>query len=37
MQLEDLLREYRPTLVLVEHDQDFLDAVAGRQLALSPA
>ena len=37
MQLEDLLLEYRPTLVLVEHDQDFLDAVAGRQLALSPA
>ena len=37
MQLEDLLREYRPTLVLVEHDRDFLDAVADRQLALSPA
>ena len=34
---EGLLREYRPTLVLVEHDRDFLDAVAGRQLALERA
>ena len=27
MQLEDLLREYRPTMLLVEHDRSFLDAV----------
>ncbi len=34
MQLEDLLRDFPATLILVEHDKAFLNAVAARPLAL---
>ena len=34
MQLEQLLEEYAPTMVLVEHDQAFRDAVATQIVSL---
>ena len=34
MQLEQLILEYRPTMLLVEHDRSFLDAVATRVVHL---
>lgn len=36
MQLETLLLEFTPTMVLVEHDSAFLDAVATKRLTLQP-
>ena len=36
MQLEMLLLEFTPTMVLVEHDSAFLDAVATKRLTLQP-
>lgn len=36
MQLETLLLEFSPTMVLVEHDSAFLDAVATKRIALKP-
>ena len=35
MQIEQLLRRFRPTLQLVEHDRAFCEAVADRQIDLS--
>ena len=35
MQIEQLLRRFRPTLLLVEHDRAFCEAVADRQIDLS--
>ncbi len=37
MQLEQLLREYHPTMLLVEHDARFLEAVGARTVSLAPA
>lgn len=34
MQLEELIKSFEPTMVLVEHDRAFLDAVATAKLAL---
>lgn len=34
MQLEALIRDFSPTMLLVEHDRDFLQAVGARQVAL---
>ena len=34
MQLETLLREYRPTMLLVEHDRDFLERLATKTVLL---
>ena len=34
IQLEQLILEYQPTMLLVEHDRSFLDAVATRTLRL---
>ena len=35
MQIEQLLRRFRPTLLLVEHDRAFCEAVADRQIDLA--
>lgn len=37
MQIEQLLTEFQPTMVFVEHDAAFADAVATRTLALTAA
>ena len=37
MQLEQLLRAYRPAMLLVEHDRAFLEALADKIVALEPA
>ena len=34
MQLEELLQKFRPTLLMVEHDAAFADAVADRIIEL---
>ena len=34
VQIEELLTEYRPTMVFVEHDRRFCEAVATRTLTL---
>lgn len=34
MQIEALLKEYRPTLILVEHDRDFLAGIGAREILL---
>ena len=34
MQLEELIRAHRPTLLLVEHDRDFLERVATKFVEL---
>ena len=36
MQIEQLLLDCRPTLLFVEHDRRFCDAVATRRISLSP-
>lgn len=35
-QLIDLIKQYRPTLLFVEHDQHFIDAVASRVVTVVP-
>ena len=37
MQLEQLLRQFRPAMLLVEHDRAFLEALADRIVPLEPA
>ena len=37
MQLERLLRQFRPAMLLVEHDRAFLEALADKIVALEPA
>lgn len=37
MQLEQLLRQFRPAMLLVEHDRAFLEALADRIVSLEPA
>lgn len=34
MQIEELLLEYQPTLLFVEHDQAFAERIATRTLEL---
>ncbi len=34
IQIEELLQEYRPTMVLVEHDRAFVEAIGARKLEL---
>ena len=34
IQIEELLKQYRPTMLLVEHDRAFCDAVAARTVEL---
>lgn len=34
MQIEALIRQYQPTMLLVEHDQDFLEALATKTVPL---
>ena len=34
MQIEELLLEYRPTLLFVEHDKQFCDNIATRTVLL---
>ena len=36
MQIEELIRTYRPTLLMVEHDRSFVEAVGGRILPVLP-
>ena len=36
MQIERLITAFRPSMILVEHDQAFIRAVAGRVLSLDP-
>ena len=36
MQLEELLMEYRPTLLFVEHDRVFCEKIATRLLEIEP-
>ena len=36
-QLEQLILEYQPTMLLVEHDRSFLDAVATEIVVLKPS
>lgn len=35
IQIEELLKQYQPTMLLVEHDRAFCDAVAARTVELS--
>lgn len=35
-QLIDLIKQFRPTLLFVEHDQHFIDAVASRVITVAP-
>ena len=37
MQLEELLRACRPAMLLVEHDQAFLEGLADKRVKLVPA
>ena len=37
MQIERLILEMRPTLLLVEHDRAFRDAAAGKTVRMEPA
>ena len=37
MQLEELLRVCRPAMLLVEHDQAFLEGLADKRVELVPA
>ena len=37
MQLEELLRACRPAMLLVEHDQAFLEGLADKRVELVPA
>lgn len=34
MQIEALIKEYRPTLLLVEHDREFLNAISAKNVVL---
>lgn len=34
MQIEALIKEYQPTLLLVEHDREFLSAISAKSIAL---
>ena len=37
MQLEELILEYRPTMLLVEHDKSFVERVGTKVVELSKA
>jgi lincosamide and streptogramin A transport system ATP-binding/permease protein len=36
-QLENLIQEVQPTMLIIEHDRDFIDKVATDQLKLEQA
>ena len=35
MQLAELIRTYRPSMLLVEHDQSFLEEIGAEEIAVS--
>ncbi|MDR1508986.1 MAG: Lsa family ABC-F type ribosomal protection protein, partial [Synergistaceae bacterium] len=37
IQIEELLLEYRPTMLFTEHDEMFVDKIATERLKLPPA